>query len=491
MSFGLFLPRRWSRQPQGAVEIDRNHAAGEITDFLLLGSVPGTPRNLANGQGSAESGLGLSRIVGTTGRGIRNESSVPGTFISLGFHTRIASPDSAVSIVCRSRRGGAGNSAIRHVGHGLVDYGWRFTTQFYGATDNVSEFGGSWSGGGPALNGFGASPWPYYSEKTLVLTSWFVGGTRYTSFWMDGRQYANAQSTTADPPAASGSRLWAGLDSLGLDSSTLIVAAFAGRLSDALAQSLSVEPYQFLRPQRPIFYSFPSGGGAANLSPPIVSSANIFHTPTVGRGAVVLSPSLLTGVNEFYAPTVSPGAVTLSVSLHSNVNYFYAATVAQGMVLSPPLLNSENSFYAHTIGVGAVTLQPSLYSSTNTFPAHTVGAAAITLTPPKVTSTNTFHAPVVGLGAVNLSASLFSSSNSFHAPVVGRGAVALLPAVLMSVNQFYGHVASIEDGPQYILAPFVEFSNQFFSAVLSGGNQPSLGAGGIVRRRRRELAVRS
>lgn len=227
------------------------------------------------------------------------------------------------------------------------------------------------------------------------------------------------------------------------------------------------------------------------LSPSLLSNTNTFYAPTVTRGAVTLSPSLLSNTNTFYAPTVTRGTVTLSAPLHSNVNSFHAPAVTVGATtLLPTLFSNTNSFYAPVVTTGAVEVYPPLLSNSSTLFSPSVVQGAVTLYPPLLTSTNTFHAPAVTRGVVTLTATLLSNTNMFYAHVVTRGSVELTPAVFINANEFYAHAVSQIGGTAYILPPFFVNTNQFFVAVVTAPAPPSSGAGMLLRRRRRELAVR-
>lgn len=223
------------------------------------------------------------------------------------------------------------------------------------------------------------------------------------------------------------------------------------------------------------FDYYVSSGGAANLSPSLLTNSQVFYSPAVTPGAVSLAPSLfsntstfhaaavtqggapqeltpalLANAQTFYSPAVTAGSVTIAPALLANAQIFYSPDVtAGGVSLQPGLLSNAQIFHAPTVVQedGPQYLTPGLLTNAQTFHAATVSVGGVSVAPGLLTNAQTFYAPTVtqGFASQELAPALFGNSQTFHAPIVTPGGVVLAPEIVVNLQTFYAVVLSGAD----------------------------------------------
>lgn len=258
MAYGIFLPQRWRRQPQGAVQIDWSNPSSNRLVALYNGAQGrftysrGATTYIAPSGASVPSIYGISPRLGSAqGQAFSTVGSVPtSTAMTIAFVTQWIEA-SWISYYL-----------------GLVDpnsLGNRLPT-FYASPNMVMQY----SDGSTKEVSSGVNAAAGVSGVHVVVYNPQAQTLRYTVRQSNGKSGTGVVSSLANFFYASG----AGVSfAVGNGSNftagphTTPVALYAqAAWTDAQVQSFLENPFQLFRPIRPILYSLPSAATAPTLS---------------------------------------------------------------------------------------------------------------------------------------------------------------------------------------------------------------------------------
>lgn len=245
MSYGLFLPRRWTRQPQGPVEVDWGNPLSRDLVVSWLATRP--VREIANGLVASARGGGGTPAAGSLGVCLKTNSS---------DYIRFNTFPGPLSTARASRISGVVALRVGHtnvIGTRDADGGWgftpridgtrtmRFTTFFVEDHDFVDV--------GPEV----------LTETTAAFTYEAGAANGVRVFW-GGRKVGSVDASVIEA-LGTGQTFVGGADDVTVGDNQIACAhIFKRTLLDAEAIELTVAPYQLYKPRRPVIYSFPSGG---------------------------------------------------------------------------------------------------------------------------------------------------------------------------------------------------------------------------------------
>lgn len=250
----IFLPRRWTRQPQGPVEIDRGNHFGKSVAYALLYSPTLRRRELVSGV--------RDNIGGTTGLVARRDGFTQAIAADIAAEryvvpTRILVGTSrTVFVRAHFGTGGSGGTTWRF--GGSSDFG--FAIGVWGwASDAVRlAMWGTWSGfansdiiapvsSTPQMHSFSAAR---PASSASVLQRWCVDGAYAGEFARAEDPGAFGSSTTVEIIRESGS----------VEPQIQVALALTATLSDAEQRELHQNPWQAFRPRVRRIHSLPTGG---------------------------------------------------------------------------------------------------------------------------------------------------------------------------------------------------------------------------------------
>lgn len=435
----IILPGRWHRQPQGEVELDRSAPMGgqDWAAVLLPGN---TLFGSANPVGTYLTNTTLS--ANASGVVIHQSGTAANSGFTFGANTGLMLSTSSGFAVAQNLSGTA-TVPIYTTSFGVSTGGKGFYLDLYQNKVRIVKADTALilqSSNTVALNDIANIAWSYNhitgrarialngivtsgtSAQTLAHQAACIGG-----YWTNSAAGTNPTKVSA----------------FGISPNEC--------LSDAQLENISRNPWQIFKPRRRVLYFDVASGGAATLT-----------------------PGLLTNSQTFYAPTVTPGAVALTPAMYSNTSTFYSATVTQGgaaQELTPGLFSNVNTFYAPTVTPGSVTLTTSLFSNGQAFysPSVTVEGGPQTLTPSLVANTSTFYSPTVTPGAVTITPALFANAQTFFAPEVSQGFAGqeLTPSLVVNTNQFF--TAIVTTGGVTLTPSLLSNVSTFYAPLVTGG----------------------
>ncbi len=229
-----------------------------------------------------------------------------------------------------------------------------------------------------------------------------------------------------------------------------------------------------------IAFKVASGGGGQSITGSLFTNTNSFYGATVGRGAVNISGALYSDADTFYTATLGK-TYAITGSRFDNSAQFYAATVAPGTVtISGALFTDGDAFYAATVGRGAVNIAGSLYTDPDSFYAATVGQAGApqNIDGALFSNANAFYGSTVG-ASYTVSGALYSDVDAFYAATVSTS-YAISGALCTDADTFFAASISQPNTPQTITGQLYANDNQFFGAVVDGGQTFSATSSGGV-----------
>ena len=229
-----------------------------------------------------------------------------------------------------------------------------------------------------------------------------------------------------------------------------------------------------------IAFKVASGGGGQSITGSLFTNTNSFYGSTVGRGAVNISGALYSDADTFYAATLGK-TYAITGSRFDNSAQFYAATVAPGTVtISGALFNDGDTFYAATVGRGTVDIAGALYTDPDSFYAATVGQAGApqNIDGALFSNANAFYGSTTS-ASYTVSGALYSDADAFYAAAVSTS-YAISGALYTDADTFFAASISQPNTPQTVTGQLYANDNQFFGAVVDGGQTFSATSSGGV-----------
>lgn len=274
---GLFLPRRWTRQPQGPVEIDwSNPIARGIVAAINSGSGPielvsRQPMTYGNfGMAATQDGLSFkaNKLTAYTDSWLIPVPRKSYAGLSTLLRTRIANLNDGYP--------GLMNGAAVNSVNGLVNVGLALGnasgSRFDLMSPTLTIHGASWNNYSTVCEcAYGGFDWRYFGDGLNVRT---IGQT-----WNKSKNsgYGRMFISTGEIPRTGGTPIttdsvWTNSSSSGLVRIGNVGTTFGAEhyvsewvlwdrdLDATEFASLMEAPYQVFRPRRAVLYSFPSGG---------------------------------------------------------------------------------------------------------------------------------------------------------------------------------------------------------------------------------------
>jgi len=340
----LILPRRFTRQPQGNVEIDWGNP---ITRNLVSAFLPNQRYpfiDLASKiVDNATSRLSVRQ--GILGVEAFNNTS---TSWSLGFTSATRwqnQPQTAsypaISVFTLFQQFDTTSTGVIWGGGSNVTTYARFVKENTGAITFVPN--SSTAGAGIT------TPTALDTDRPYALAG--INSFNDRELFVDGTSVASSNSAITYTNAAV---LAAGAPTAAQRNIGLFCGyVWTRRLTASEIKSLTDNPWQIFRPRR-LVLPVEAGAATQTLTPSLYTNQQTFYAPTVTPGTVTLQPGLYTNTQSFYSPTVTVGTVTLLPDLFTNTNTIYPPTVLQAglQTLLPDLFVNQNQFFPATI-VGA------------------------------------------------------------------------------------------------------------------------------------------
>lgn len=261
MAYGLFLPRRWARQPQGPVEVDWAHPLSRRLGVLYVPSQG--QRNLVNGQVAFQGRVPLK--PGRRGM-YAAHNLVAGQVLRFTNPFPSASGDSH-TLFYSGRVTRAVNNETDLIGvqgpDKIANGQLRIATWSYGPdTIVVSDYRNYTSASFAATAPFTENVIAVDASKDVSRVALVKRGNSNDRAFIYGREWASATSHNIYQTWAANSAfvIIGGSTARTTGGETEIAAYWHRGMTDAEVVAISENPYQILRPRRPILYSFPSGG---------------------------------------------------------------------------------------------------------------------------------------------------------------------------------------------------------------------------------------
>lgn len=270
MAYGLFLPKRWKRQPQGLVEIDVGHSIGRKVHYayapwlslttILRGNRAGvsattlnSPLRLAGRQGV---GMRVLRTGGFTGTGV----DIVGDGVNLSEDLSFAAGSIFFLI-----------DALEH--SGVVEGLLRFASGDSLRIEPTTFYPSLYISSGSRATGTIGVPEGY--SGSFTLSSQGNGGGSNLAKCYVGRQLAlDADTASFDVKNLTGIRSV----TVGYPTWRCPLLLRTDLLTEAETFALDENPWQVLLPRRAIIYSFPSGG----ITIPTLSLAGVQDITATG-----------------------------------------------------------------------------------------------------------------------------------------------------------------------------------------------------------------
>ena len=342
----LILPRRFTRQPKGNVEIDWGNP---ITRNLISAFLPGQRYPFYDLASKIADGATTRLSVRPGIRGVeayRDNSA--GWNLNFGSSTRWQNQPQtanfpAVSVFTLFQQFDTTSTGVIWGGGSNGTTYARFFKENTGAISFI-----------PNASGTGAtitSPSALNTDQPYALAG--ISSYNDRELFVDGISVASSNSAVSFANA--------GVTFVGAGFATgqlRNIGLFCGyvwvrRLTENEIKSLSDNPWQIFRPRR-LVLPVEAGAATQTLTPSLYTNQQTFYAPTVTPGTITLQPGLYTNTQSFYSPTVTVGTVTLLPDLFTNTNTIYPPTVLQAglQTLLPDLFVNQNQFFPATI-VGA------------------------------------------------------------------------------------------------------------------------------------------
>ena len=333
---GLILPRRFTSQPQGAVELDHNNDITKALDFVALGNSRFSGKSWATDTGTVSSVAGAQGIASqaaSTSATRRTWAETP--ILNIGNDYSIvllANPAAGTGVISRAAYIGA-EAAGDYTGIGVA----------FNATRSYAYS----SGRVASIEYSGTTRRAVDSTADAVDGGWHLYViTPNGKIYVDGVDKTNSASGTAASVA-----MTAGVHLHGQPTSTAngytsgfaLTGIYNRILSQSEARELSRNPWQLFRAKKRVLYFDVGAGGTT----PITASDTLTPSLTEVQASLVsssvtetLAPSLTEVAALFKNPEFITVTETLSVSVTEAIALLASSTLTD--TLTPSLTESAS-----------------------------------------------------------------------------------------------------------------------------------------------------
>ncbi len=206
--------------------------------------------------------------------------------------------------------------------------------------------------------------------------------------------------------------------------------------------------------------------GAVDASPSAIASLEAFGTTVVTTGSVDLSPSAIASLEGFGAVVVAAGAVDVSPAAIGSQESFGTTVISAGTTLSPGSIASLESF-GTTVITSTVDVEPSSISSEEAFGSTVLSVGLVDVQTPSIASAESFGALTLSAGSTSVNVSAIASGESFGSVSVVVGGVSISPSSIASLEAFGSAVLSV--GASSVVPSAIASLESFGSAIVAAG----------------------